>query len=151
VNIDVQPGTYRAINTSTGCYWERLSGFGGTFDELIANNFTSAPEVVTISPTDVGFSAEGCGLWLSAQFPITSSPTAPFGAGTYIVGLDISPGTWRNSDSSGGCYWARLKGFSGTFADLITNNYTSGLDIVTISASDTGFASNGCGTWTKIS
>jgi hypothetical protein len=44
----------------------RLSGFGGTFDEIIANDFGSGPRMVTISPTDVGFESSGCGPWTLA-------------------------------------------------------------------------------------
>ena len=150
VGSDVAPGTYRAANTSAGCYWERLSGFGGTMDEVIANNFTSDPDVVTIAPTDVGFSSEGCGIWTENLAAITASPTAPFGAGTFIVGVDIAPGTWRNSDSSSGCYWARLSGFSGTMDDIIANNYSNSAEMVTIATGDAGFASSSCGTWTKV-
>lgn len=38
VGVDFQPGTYRAPGSS---FWERLSGFGGTLDEIIANNVGS--------------------------------------------------------------------------------------------------------------
>jgi hypothetical protein len=151
VGVDIPPGTYRAANPSQGCYWERLRGFSGEFEDLIANNFTDAPEVVTIAPTDAGFSSDGCGTWTSDLSPITSSPTAPFGEGKFIVGVDVAPGTWRNSDSSGGCYWERLSGFSGEFGDLIANEFSNSIQVVTIGPGDAGFASSGCGTWTKIS
>jgi hypothetical protein len=149
VGPDVPPGTYRAVNTSAGCYWERLSGFGGTMGEVIANNVTSSPDVVTVSSTDVDLSTERCGVWTADLSPITTSSAAPFGAGKFIVGTDIAPGTWRNSDSSGDCYWERLSGFGGTFGDIITNGLGSS-QIVTIAPGDAGFASSGCGTWTKI-
>jgi hypothetical protein len=151
VGADIPPGTYRAINTSAGCYWERLSGFSGTFEDVIANNFTTSPDVVTISPTDTGFSSERCGIWTADLSPITGNPTAPFGAGKVIIGTDVAPGTWRNSDSSAGCYWERLSGFSGTFGDVIANGFSSSPQIVTIAPGDVGFASSRCGTWTKIS
>jgi hypothetical protein len=66
----------------------------------------------------------------------------------YIVGVDIAPGTWRN-DGSSGCYWARLSGFSHQFADIIANEYGDDQQMVTISASDAGFESDGCGVWSK--
>ena len=79
---------------------------------------------MTISPTDKGFRTEGCGTWTSDLSPITSSPTAPLVGGTYFVGSDIAPGTWRSSGGTG-CYWARLSGFSGTSDDIIANDFTN--------------------------
>ena len=73
---------------------------------------------------------------------------ATFGDGTLIVGKDIAPGTYRNKSPHPGCYWARLKGFSGATSDIITNENANGPQVVTISGSDSGFESDGCGTWT---
>jgi len=150
VGADIPAATYRAPSVSGGCYWERLSGFSGQFGDIIANEFTDAPDIVTISPTDAGFSSQGCGTWTANLGPITTSPTAPFSAGKYMVGTDIAAGTWRNNDSSSGCYWARLSGFSGTFSDIIANGFAASIQIVTISPSDAGFESHGCGSWAKI-
>lgn len=150
VGIDIAPGTYRNSDSSQGCYWERLSGFGGTLDEIIANNFTRARQVVTISPSDAGFSSEGCGQWSQELSPITPSPTDPFSDGIYIVGADIAPGLWRNSDSSGFCYWARLSGFGGTLDEIIANRLSESIQTVRIAATDRGFETNGCGVWTRI-
>ena len=61
VNVDIQPGTYQGPGGDT-CYWARLSGFGGTLDEIIANNF-GPTGVVTISPSDAGFQSDRCGTW----------------------------------------------------------------------------------------
>jgi hypothetical protein len=63
VGADVQPGTYQGVAASNSCYWERLKGFGGTLDEIIANYFGTGPTIVTISPSDVGFRSSGCGGW----------------------------------------------------------------------------------------
>jgi hypothetical protein len=150
VGVDIAPGTYRNSDSSQGCYWERLSGLGGTLDEIIANNFTYARQVVTISPSDVGFSSEGCGVWSQDLSPITPSPTAPFGDGIYIVGVDIAPGLWRNSDSSDGCYWARLSGFGGTLDEIIANEFSEAIQTVRIVSTDRGFETEGCGVWTRI-
>lgn len=149
VGTDIAPGTYRNSSSSAGCYWERLSGFGGTFDEIIANEFAEYRQLVTIEETDVGFSSEDCGTWTQDLSPITSSPTASFGDGMYLVGVDIAPGTWRN-DGSSGCYWARLSGFSHQFADIIANEYSDSQQTVTISSSDVGFESDDCDTWQRL-
>jgi hypothetical protein len=57
---------------------------GGTTDEIIANGFTESRQIVAISPSDVGFSADGCGSWSQNLSPITSSPSAPLGDGMYL-------------------------------------------------------------------
>jgi hypothetical protein len=148
VGTDIAPGTYRNSSSFGGCYWERLSGFGGSFDEIIANGLATYRQVVTIKETDVGFSSNDCGTWSQDLAPITGSPTAPFGDGMYIVGVDIASGTWRNEGSSG-CYWARLSGFSGEFGEIIANGLSDDPQIVTIGGSDAGFESNDCGMWSK--
>jgi hypothetical protein len=148
VGTDIPAGTYRTRTNSSGCYWERLSGFGGTFDEIIANDFTNYRAIVDIAPSDAGFRTSNCAPWTSDLSAVTSSPTAPFGSGTYIVGTDISAGTWQAPGGSS-CYWERLSGFSGEFEDIIANDFGSTSPIVTIAAGDRGFKTSECGTWSK--
>ena len=95
VGGDIKTGTYRSSKTGSGCYWERLSGFSGALDDIIANGVTDAIWVVEIASTDAGFSTERCGTWTEATSATTSSLTSPFGDGMFLVGVDISPGTWK--------------------------------------------------------
>jgi hypothetical protein len=148
VGTDIPPGTYRS-NGGNSCYWERLGGFGGTLEEIIANDNAIGPAIVTIAATDKGFNSSRCGRWTQDLSPITSSPTAPFGDGTFLVNKDIAPGRWRSSGGSG-CYWERLAGFSGELGDIIANDNPSGPVVVEISPGDSGFSSARCGTWTRI-
>ncbi|CAN5143255.1 hypothetical protein BH23CHL1_BH23CHL1_15690 [soil metagenome] len=149
IGVDIQPGTYRNSDSSSGCYWERLAGFSGSLDEVITNKFTYGRDVVTIQAEDVGFFSERCGTWTSDLSAITAGPQEPFGDGTYIVGIDIAPGIWQNSDSAEGCNWGRLSGFGGAVIDdVIEDEFTYESQIVTISASDEGFSTSGCGVWT---
>ncbi len=68
--------------------------------------------------------------------------------GTWQVGVDIEPGTYRNSGSDG-CYWERLSGFSGESSDRIANGFPDGDPaLVTIQPTDVGFHSEDCGRWT---
>ncbi len=149
VGADIQPGTYRTRVGSDYCYWERLSGFGGTLDETIANDITVGPAVVTISASDVGFSSTNCGTWTDDLSAIIS-PWSPIPEGTFIVGTDILPGSYRTGTGLDGCYWQRLSGFGGTLGEIIANDFTDGSAIVTISPSDRGFSSSNCGTWTNV-
>lgn len=150
VGTQIQAGRYRTRNAGSLCYWARLSGFTGSLDEVIANDTASSPKslVVDILPTDAGFQSRGCGRWTSDLSPVTSSPTSDFGDGTWIVGVDVAPGTW-STPGDDLCYWARLSGFTGEFDELTANDVsTSGGAVVTILPTDVGFATSGCGTWT---
>ncbi|WP_338758089.1 hypothetical protein V7968_25715 [Nocardia vulneris] len=71
-----------------------------------------------------------------------------FGDGTWQVGRDINPGTYRRTGSSS-CYWARLSNLSGDLDGILANDNTNGPAVVTILPSDVGFTSKRCGTWTK--
>jgi hypothetical protein len=61
VGADIKPGTYRG--GGDGCYWARLSGTSGDFDELITNGNPSGPTVVTIKRSDTAFETQRCGDW----------------------------------------------------------------------------------------
>ena len=151
VGVDIQPGTYRTRTPASFCYWERTSGFGGSLDEIIANGTGSGYFTVSIAASDAGFSSSGCGTW-SADLSSVIPAAGPIEEdGTYIVGSDVAPGTWRSTGSGSGCYAARLSGFGGTLDEIITNDLSAdGGLIVAVAASDRGFETTGCGTWTKV-
>ncbi|MGZ4618531.1 MAG: hypothetical protein ACXV5Q_10660 [Frankiaceae bacterium] len=47
------------------CYWERLRGTSGSFNDIIANGISfHGPIVVTLAPTDRAFRSEGCQPWV---------------------------------------------------------------------------------------
>lgn len=73
VGQDIQSGTYRLREASSGCYYERLSGFSGTVKDIIANNDTDVPAIITIAPTDKGFQASNCGTWTKDLSAITTN------------------------------------------------------------------------------
>src|SRR6266487_4109390 len=147
VGKDIKPGTYRTRTGSPGCYFARLSGFGGTVGDIISNANTDNPAIVTIAASDKGFQSTNCGTWTKDLSAITTSKTS-FSDGMYIIGPDIEPGTYKSGGQQG-CYYARLSGFGGTVDDIISNANTDTAAIVTISASDKGFQSDSCGTWTR--
>lgn len=143
VGKTIKAGTYRAPGPGASCYWERLEGFSGSYSDVIANNFTGDPSVVTIASSDKGFRTNGCGTWTSDLSPITKSKTS-FGPGTYIVNTDMKPGTYRAAGGKS-CYWAHLSGFGGSTSEVIANGLPTGNVIVTIAATDKSFESSGCG------
>lgn len=148
VGTDIEPGLYRA-NDASFCYWARLSGLGGDLGDIIANEIGSGFSlVVEIMPSDRAFETSGCGEWAPLE---SASPSGgeDFGDGTWVVGLDIEPGTYRalGGDS---CYWVRLSGFSGELSDILANALPSGGTVVEIVATDTGFATSGCERWEPV-
>lgn len=67
VGADIAPGTYRSLvpASSRNCYWARLSGAAGDFDDILANSNvdSGAQALVTIADGDVAFETAGCGTW----------------------------------------------------------------------------------------
>ena len=144
-------GTYRTLAYTTDCYWVRFSGFDSGLADWVASRVGSGYQVVTLDADDAGFDSESCGAWTDDLAPVLESRTL-FHAGTYIVGTDIEPGVYRASESEN-CYWARLSGLGGTDAELLEEELLSTDDLAqaTIAATDVGFTSSGCGTWTLAS
>lgn len=141
VGLDIQPGVHR-FSAPDSCYWARLAGFTGGFEDLAANGNHSGYFIVEVGPSDTGFEI-GCDAAVVDSFEAAagerltpSSPSIP--AGVYEVGPDIQPGVYR-LDSAAGCYWARLAGFRGGFDDIIANDTPGGSFIVSIEPSDAGF------------
>lgn len=62
VGTDIAAGTWTAPG-GPDCYWQRESDFSGGFDSIIANDLGTTTPVVTIDPTDAGFTTEDCGTW----------------------------------------------------------------------------------------
>lgn len=124
----------------------------------------AAPIVAAATPTPVPIRAAPTAIPAAPTAPtprpaapspvgVAATPSAPAGQladGTYVVGTDIAPGTYR---TAGGphCYWARLKGFGGASGDVVTNGLPTATELVTVAPSDVGFTSRGCGAWTKVS
>ncbi|NLE43446.1 MAG: hypothetical protein GX620_01890, partial [Chloroflexi bacterium] len=94
VGADIEPGTYRA-DSASGCYWERISDFGGGIDSIIANGNPRGPAVITIAPTDAGFVSQRCGSWVLADNVKPDAPSVQISDGTWRIGTDIAPGTYR--------------------------------------------------------
>jgi hypothetical protein len=71
--------------------------------------------------------------------------------GTYRVGTDIVPGTYRSAGPSpegeSDCYWARLNSLNPT--NIINNNISTGPQVVTIQPSDRAFLTHSCLPWQK--
>ena len=154
VNDEIALGRY-FTNPSDGCYWERLSGTGGTFGEILANGsigFDSAQEIVDVLGSDYAFKPDSdCGRW--RQSAAASAPAGMIPPGRWLVGQQIQPGQYE-TNASDGCYWERLRSFTGEVSrDVIANDFLdeNARQIITIGSSDTGFYTDSdCGTWTLL-
>lgn len=63
------------------------------------------------------------------------------GEGTYVVGADIKPGTYR-ADASPGCYWARLASLD--TSNIINNDNADGPVVIEILPSDKAVTVSRC-------
>ena len=134
VGEDIEPGVYQGLGVS---YWARLSGLGGSLDEIIANETPVGPTYVEIKESDEAFETMG-GQWIKIDLDeYEEEESDEIGPGMYLVGKDIQPGRYKTADDSG--YWARLKGLSGELDDIIANDNMAGGGYVEISGSDVAF------------
>lgn len=158
VGDEIAPGTYQAEvpPSSIGCYWARLSDLSGEVESIVTNELLEpgAMATVTIQPGDVGFESQDCGVWKPSAEVGPPIPLPRIGAGTWIVGEDVQPGTYRTvvPDVSINCYWARLGDLSGGSEPVLANDNVGGGDRVTVTVrdGDAGFTSMNCGVWELV-
>lgn len=69
------------------------------------------------------------------------------GTGTYAVGTDITPGTYRSAGPVEGkvCYWKRVSGDK-----LVDNAMSKKQQVVKIEPTDTSFKTSDCQSWERI-
>src|SRR5882757_628711 len=71
--------------------------------------------------------------------------------GTYRVGTDIVPGTYRSAgpsaEGASGCYWARLRSLNET--DIVESNIGTNYQEAIIKPSDRAFLTHSCQPWQK--
>ena len=74
--------------------------------------------------------------------------------GTYIVGTDAQPGTYKSSPTHAlsypYCTWERLSNLTGTLDGTIAIENAPGQTSVTIERSDVAFKTNGCKPWERV-
>lgn len=136
-------GTYRSSG-GPNCYWQRTSDLTGSLSSIIANDLLSGPDVVTILPTDAGFTSQGCGLW--APLPASGPRVGAFGDGRYAIGIDIAPGTY-SAPGGDNCYWEQDRDFLGQGDSILSNDLPVGPVTVALSPDAVAFKVQGCGTW----
>ena len=90
-------------------------------------------------------------LTVTAPPPPSVPKTTMETDGTYRVGTDIVPGTYRSAgpspEGSSDCYWARLNSLNETH--IIDSNISTGPQVVIIQPSDRAFLTHSCQPWQK--
>ena len=138
---DIAAGIYAGdpgTEIGDSCYWERLSGASGEFDDIIANDSARGQFYVEVKSTDSYFTVR-CEVTPIADWPTPSQPLTTLEPGMYLVDRDISPGTYSGQagdDTLDACYWERLSGVSGVFSEIIDNDNATGTYSVVVEASD---------------
>jgi hypothetical protein len=153
VGKDFAAGVYRSTSNSS-CYWERATNASGSSASILANDIGSGQRLVYVRATDRVFKTSRCHTWtrvLSSVLKSRSTRTTIAGNGSYLVGSDFRPGTYRSTKNTGYCYWERARSADGTSASIIANDISSGQSVVTISPADSVFTTSRCNTWTRIS
>jgi hypothetical protein len=135
-------------------------GSSGASDDTTTTTATPAPTVTVTAPAGQPAPA----VTVTAPAPpaktVTAKPAAPAPPpaapaaitedGTFFVGTDIKPGTYRSEGGDDTCYWARLKNTSGDIDSIIANGGFTAREVITIKKTDKAFETRGCGTWKKV-
>ncbi len=77
-----------------------------------------------------------------------ASLSSSFSDGTYAVGTDVAPGSYRALGGAS-CSWFRLSVAGGGRVGVTAQGSGAG-PVVTIAAGDAEFQTSGCGTWTPV-
>jgi hypothetical protein len=115
-----------------------LAGCGGGATQTTPPTVTSTREVTQT-------------VTVTLPAPTTTPKTIIETDGTYRVGTDMAPGTYRSGGTSpegeSDCYWARLRSLKPT--DIIDSGIGTGSQVVTIQPTDRAFVTHSCQPWQK--
>ncbi len=152
VGIDIPAGTYRNVDSSEGCIWERTTPGGS----VIASNVSLDVQIVTIEPGDGFFESTNCELWDSDLTSRRFDTRLPFENGHFLVPQEVAEGVWRSVPQVDTCVWELLEGFTGEPADVAAAGTGDGPTTVLVDldapafADVVGFNSEGCELWEFI-
>lgn len=136
----IPPGIYEGKGES--CYWERLSGLGGSLSDIIANDGPDGKFYLEVQDTDMALSLSRCSILPVDKVPAPPAFLTHLEPSMYLVGRDIEAGLYQGSGES--CYWERLKNVAGGLDAIIANDGPEGNFFVQISPTDFAFCINRC-------
>lgn len=137
VGTEIEAGLYIG-NAGEGimesCYWERLSSLSGDSDAIIQNDNSIGRYYIYVKSTDKALTV-GCPVKKYDSSMAPASPSNNLVPGTYLVGVDMNPGTYAGLASDGdSCYWERLSGFD-SWDSILANDNSEGKFYVQVSGS----------------
>lgn len=152
VGTTLAPGTYVTAGTAKGCLWKRLSAVDSRFESVLGESFGYGQRIVQIAATDRALITQNCGAWKHISSAGLTRTAAIAGDGVRDVSRQLTPGLYRASSVVGGCVWERTRAHGGNLAARIAHAYSATtVPTVRIAATDVGFVSTRCGSWTRIS
>jgi hypothetical protein len=143
VGNDIRPGFYRGVSEGDGvwgsCYWERLKDLSGDLGSILSNENSIGQFYIEVLSTDHALKT-ACDLIYLEKLP---DPVSPFpqklAPGTYLVGIDIQPGTYKGqagTEITETCYWERLKDLKGSLHSIIANDNAVGQYYIEVGSND---------------
>ena len=114
----------------------------------------AATSPATVTETVISTVTETPAAAVNPQTPASapaSSTTIPGEGGTYIVGIDVQPGTYKAepSRSTASCSWKRLSDVGDPNSIIMINN-SDGPTYGRIEPTDAAFMTQFCTTWQRI-
>ena len=151
-----------------------IAGIGFGFLGIAQRGNGVAARVMSIAGALLSAAALVLGIW-GMSFQVAGKPTADPSAigstsqpvslaslrpgqlpgdGTYRVGREIQPGSYRTQGpadaASPNCYWSRNSDASGEVRAIIANSKAPIPATVTVKPGDATFHTSGCQPWTKV-
>jgi hypothetical protein len=137
-------GSSKKDNTASSASAATVTVTTTTTDTKAGTIPAAAPAKVTVTETTTQTAA--------APSPSTAADTG-YTDGTYIVGSDIKPGTYKSAGPAAGgiglCYWERDKKTDDPLSKIIANDDTKGQAVINISSSDYSVTFTGCQPFVK--
>jgi hypothetical protein len=157
---DAHPGVYTTLtNNQALCTFIRRSSTN-VFDNSKMLGIVSATgggrAFMQVLPSDVVIESQNCPTWEPVAATSYNRDRTRATPGEYRVGADLEPGTYSTPQPAQLCQWFRLRNWLGVTNPKSSQNsvIAEGGSVtetsVTIKATDIGFQSYGCGTWTRI-
>lgn len=142
IGTEIQPGIYKGqagTDFMDSCYWKRLKDFSGELGSIIANDNSIGQYYLEVESSDYALQTD-CQLlrWDPipphvGDYPVVLEP------GTYLVGYDILPGTYKGqagTEIMDSCYWKRLSNLKGGLYSILANDNATGQFYVKVNSSD---------------
>jgi hypothetical protein len=138
-----------------------ILGAGATYAAVAGNAGNSTPAAAAAPATSTVYVtvtvAAPTTATTTTAAPATTSPAPPpppptptIQEGTWTVGEDFPPGTYKTSNAPESCYWGIYKSGQNQDLNSIISNHNGGGNLrVTLKAGQ-DFTTERCGTWTKV-